>query len=154
MIEQLTQIYTKNINALLLRPEVQIKCEQRGFDGELLLRYEGIPKGTRLINSGNEVYRHYSSQENLESIRRENLLKSGRVPYARISPGCKCYWDNLRGIFITRPEFKAADVGVPASKYYIDFKLVENLPLVQIENKILLIPELEGLPLEVAINIL
>jgi hypothetical protein len=146
-------LYKINLESLLKKPPEMVDFQQFGFDGDILERFSGTPIGSKLIKAGAIIYRHYSTQEAVKQIDQQKKIVSGRVPYAQVAPRIRVYWNDLCGIFITKPEYKPEDVGVSNSTDYVDFGLPFDLPLVQLEIGIILVPSMNGSRIELPIRI-
>jgi hypothetical protein len=153
-ISQDRQAYEASLRALVSRPQKQTNTDQMGFDKDLLITYSGVPRQAEVVTAGQRTYRHYTyTPEQLNSIIESGSLLSGRVPYAVVIPGGRYYWSDLKGAFVTTPEHRADKVGVGNSPYSVDFRLPEDLPLIQLEPGILLVPNINGSPIRVGIHI-
>lgn len=111
-------------------------------------RYEvyGVPSQVKKIETKNVVFRHYIiDKEMFDSIKNSKVLFSGFKPYIQQSANLyvKTFVD-LTGVFLTKPDVSPRNVGVDAHVdeiYYVDLKLPENLPVLEIEaNEIYLVP--------------
>jgi hypothetical protein len=71
-------------------------------------------------------------------------LKSSFFSYTQVAPGLysKDFTD-LTGVFLTTPDHKPNQVGLAANttpEFYIDLKLSSSVPLLELEEGILMIP--------------
>ena len=108
----------------------------------------GIPKYVKEVDPSDIVYRHYTGTHT-KVIVESGQLKTGITPYVVISPGySREVYEDLVGIFLTTPLTPPERVGLPRNSNadYIDFKVYEGTPVVEIEKEILLIPGRPDLP--------
>jgi hypothetical protein len=108
----------------------------------------GIPKYVREVTPSETVYRHYTGSHT-KVIVESGQLKTGITPYVVMNPGfSREVYEDLVGIFLTTPQTPPERVGLPRNSNadYIDFKLYEGTPVVEIEKEILLIPGRPDLP--------
>lgn len=143
------------ISVLMNRDEKIISSYQAGFDGNLVIRYSGVPREAEIVIANDTIFRHYTSlPEDYYRIIKTSKLKGGNVPYARTSSMSKVYWEDLKGIFMTIPDYISRDVGVPDSNHFVDFRLQRNLKIIRLESGIFLIPNIQNKKIEVHIEIL
>ena len=106
----------------------------------------GIPSDVESIPTTSRVFRHYTASEGVyRIIIQSQSLLNGYLPYVRIVPGMyRELFQDLTGIFLTTPKHKASEVGVTASRvsgiYYVDVEIPPEVPLLQLEPSIFLIP--------------
>lgn len=105
----------------------------------------GLPDGARFAKTdGSEVFRHYTTAQGLESIRRGGGLWNGFVAYVQRSSGLwRKTFKGLDGVFLTKPGVEGDRVGVPAKDFphFVDVRLPAGLPLIELEQgRIFLIP--------------
>lgn len=146
--------YVQSLQALLNKAEKQTSFSQRGIDGPIETRYSGVPYGAKLATANDTIFRHFVGLEDrYAQILTSSRLKAGPVPYARAVPDSKSLWDDLKGVFITTPEFEAHQVGVPQSRFFVDFTLPSHLPMIEVQKGIYLLPNISGAPIEVPISL-
>lgn len=141
------------VKELVKKRQKQTQFEQYGIDGNILQRYDGVPGGTKIVIAQDTVFRHYTTIDFYPNIIGTSKLLSGKIPYAMVSTRFRAYWDDLKGIFVTNPNYEAKKVGVGDRTYYLDFTLDPKVLLLQIEEAILLIPNIGDQKIEVPINI-
>lgn len=136
---------------LLATQQRQVNSNQQSYDGEVVSRFTGAPRGTRRLTPSGypPVFRHYTHGNTIRSIVSEGHLAPGKVPYAKCSQMSRAYWDDLKGVFLTAPEFSGRDVGVPDSKFFVDLQLDPRIPIIEIENGIYLIPTEHVIPIQI-----
>lgn len=112
---------------------------QKNFDHWTEATY-GIYKSARIVPADG-VFRHYTSAEGLSNILTGSSLVAGYVPYARVSGfGCRSYYPDNNGIFLTLPDIEGPKIGVDNNRvYFIDLTLPEGAPILSMERSILLL---------------
>jgi hypothetical protein len=95
----------------------------------------GVPEHVRPAERG--IFRHYTTPAGLAAIRETGLLHNSVLPYVKVynRMGSAQYPD-LGGVFLTRPDATPEDVGVAAdrARYYVDFEVPEDVPVLEIER--------------------
>lgn len=100
----------------------------------------GMPATLRLVPSEGKVFRHYTTKSRLQEILKTKMLQASWTPFY-YSAFMVDYNEDLTGVFITTPEFKANQVGVrEENASFIDFKLPANTGILYIRDGVLLIP--------------
>ncbi|MDD5207164.1 MAG: hypothetical protein PHS17_17195 [Desulfobacterales bacterium] len=133
------------------RAEKLLEKRKNGLREEVLVNtdehmhsiFHGVPENVRPFNPKGVVFRHYfGSQEQKEKALQENSLVAGPVSYAQVYPGgIRRDYVDLVGVFLTKPEVKPGDVGVPGHNVYVDLVLPEDTPVLEIEpGRIYFIP--------------
>ncbi|MCM0604929.1 MAG: hypothetical protein KA715_02460 [Xanthomonadaceae bacterium] len=106
----------------------------------------GVPKTVKKIEVQPAiVFRQYVGH-GIDEIIERSELKSGNLPYIIAGGGgSREFYESLTGVFLTSPNVSPSEVGLPANKNYdyVDFVIHTNTGLLQIEEKIFLIP---GMP--------
>ncbi len=131
--------------------------EDDGSGGDRVYRKtSGRPDSARVVVPGETVYRHYISDvdQDPEAIRRTIVmtrrLRAGRTPYVTGDlPWFRMTYPDVRGIFVTTPEWTSEKVGIFKNLPYVDFRFEAGTGLVELEPGILLVPG----PLETEIPI-
>lgn len=127
-----------------------IPYERKSFNGNAGVDHaevavaRGLPKGVGASVTDGTVYRHYTTEEGLESILASKSLKNGILPYIHLIEGVsRTTFKDLSGIFLTLPETAAltGNVLAEANQYFVDLVVPGGLPLLQIEkDRIYLVP--------------
>ena len=112
-----------------------------------MMTVRGVPESVRRFDSTGIVFRHYTTQDGLDSILREKSLWNGFVPYVEIARALyrKTYRD-LTGVFLTLPKVKGDLVGTPAVEFnrYVDLRVPAGLPVLEIERGAIYVIPLPG----------
>lgn len=141
---------------LLSKPEEIISDIQYGIDGDLIRIYSGAPKGSvQEVHDGKTTFIHYTKNlERLNEIIEGSALNAGPVPYMFVGHGLKYTWIDLKGVFLTKPEFSPSHVGIPSSLHFVKFKLDSNVPVIKMGNvnNIWLIPGDSNLKVKIIIE--
>ncbi|MDD5303854.1 MAG: hypothetical protein PHS14_12205 [Elusimicrobia bacterium] len=111
---------------------------------EDMISSRGVPETVRRYDAAGVVFRHYTTEEGLDSILKEKSLKNGFMPYVQLAAAVyrKTFRD-LTGVFLTLPKVEGDRVGVPAKDFthYVDLRVPAGLPVLEIEKgAIFLVP--------------
>jgi hypothetical protein len=109
-----------------------------------MIEAAGVPERVRAVPHDGTVYRHYTTAEGLKSILGSGGLWNGFMPYVEMAKGVyKKTFQDLTGVFLTRPGVPGDHVGVPAREFthFVDVTVPQSLPLLEVEKDgIFLIP--------------
>lgn len=137
-------VSSKNANLLVSQIEQGIKTKKVIDTMEKSVNIiTGVPKTVKKISvDPTRVYRQYVNT-GIDDIIKHTILLAGNLPYVIAGGGgSREFYESLTGVFLTDPEVSPSEVGLPSSDHYdyVDFTLHSNTGLLQIEEKILLIP--------------
>jgi hypothetical protein len=133
----------EHFNNLIGKPISLAESGSKKIDGDVEYIAHGIPDTVKLHPLvPAEIFRHYSSPENIEAIIKGRKLIAGNLPYVVTSRGVRTSFVDLTGIFLTKPGFSPQQVGVEKNKLnsFIDLRLPSGTEVIQLEPGIFLVP--------------
>lgn len=96
---------------------------------------ESDPSDTMTVSAARVFRQYVRTEDEWNTIRSTGML----------IPGMLCFYENggphgvpyrdLVGVFLTTPEFKPDDVGVPDSKRYVDFQLPSGIGMLHLSHR-------------------
>ena len=127
-------------------PETLADMRARGLDlpHAELWTVHGIPKHVVPLDHEGTVFRHYAPLDAIAAIMTSGRLQTSYLSYEETAPGLyrKVYPD-LAGAFLTYPGVRRQSIGVDARDTqfgYVDLTVSSQIPVLQIEQDILLVP--------------
>jgi hypothetical protein len=111
-------------------------------DKHIHLVYHGVPSQVKLFDHKGVTFRHYfGTTGQKQSAVTQKALVAGPVAYAQVSPGYRADYVDLVGVFLTKPDVKPEQVGVPGHGDYVDMRLPADTAVLEIEpGAIYLVP--------------
>lgn len=141
---QLLEKQKHPVTERLLNPIADLKV---GMDRPSMEEWSigGVPQNVKLVPTQGVRFRHYvNSRENLDKIVKDSSLLSAYVPYIQLEPGLRRRaFTDLTGVFLTKPGHTGRDVGVDDTRgrlSYVDIELDPKVPVLQLDEKIFVIP--------------
>lgn len=132
------------------RAQTLLKMKSAGIKEEVLVNNDrhihivnhGVPFTVNSYNHKGITFRHYfASEEQKESAMKTGALIGGPVAYAQVSCCYRADYPDLAGVFITKPDVKPEEVGVPGRNIYVDLQFPADTGVMEIEpGKIYLVP--------------
>lgn len=111
------------------------------------LQIKGIPDFVEEVPAKGIIWRHYVGP-NMDIILKEKNLKSGILPYIQVDGLGRHSYDDLTGVFLTKPGVAPNKVGLADNQDYdyIDFILPPDSGVLKIEDDIFLVPGQKDYP--------
>jgi|GEM_PF-5198330 len=102
----------------------------------------GVPGTVNSCNHKGVTFRHYfASEEQKQAAMKSGALIAGPVAYAQVSCCYRADYPDLAGVFVTKPDVKPEQVGVPGRSVYVDLQFPADTGVLEIEpGKIYLVP--------------
>lgn len=153
----LVQRVNRIAHELLLRKGKSAAERDLSYGKDIVkIETEAIPARVRRLEIWDvqgQIFRHYTSQNQIEVISRDSILKAGPTPYVE-SQGerFRITYSALKGVFLTSPSYSPKQVGV-FHQPYIEFTIDSKMPVLELEPGIFLIPS-GGEPLSIPIKII
>ncbi|MGB0455050.1 MAG: hypothetical protein ACPGJV_15175 [Bacteriovoracaceae bacterium] len=118
--------------------------EASGIDQKGYTIFSGVPKGAKIIESDGVVFRHYTKKKS--EIVESNKLIAGPLSYIKLVGDHREVYDDLTGVFLTRTDAAPGRVGLGNQTEYefVDIRLPEGTPVIELEEDIFLVPGNQG----------
>lgn len=112
-----------------------------GIDGQDVEFISGLPRNYKVIEAGDNVFRHYSPN-NKAAIAQESVLRAGARPFILpVAAHLRKEYTDLTGVFVTRPNDDPARLwlGYTEKTPHVDFRLPSGTKLLDFGDGNLLI---------------
>lgn len=125
------------------RAEELLEMKKKGTTDETIVNNDkhvhivthGVPSYVKPFDHEGVTFRHYfATDDQKENALAMQALIAGPVSYAQVSPGLRIDFPDLAGVFLTLPNVKPENVGVPGHTGYVDMKLPADTSVLEIEK--------------------